>query len=313
MSTEPRSFLKKKAVNGWRLFWLIAGPISIIMIAAVIITKPDSGPAVSAMIQFSVRIAVPLLYLVFAASSILLLFPGPLGLWVSRNRKFLGLSFAAAMAWQGLFIVWLVIFYREYYISEVYVLRDAIEGSVGYLFLLAMTVTSFTAVRRRVKKSTWKRLHKSGIYFLWAYAFSVYWWNLFYYGHPLLLDYVYYWGGFAAWALRAVAWSKKRREQAQKESPAYDEQPAVKFTGYALIGFGLIAASLGSVWQASAQHYLTGYTLTRWPELYLPYWPFEPFLALFIVAAGIFLLTKSVAMRYPSQPPRTSSGTKFAR
>jgi len=299
--------LKNKAINGWGLFWLITGPISITMIIAVMGSELSSGPAVSSMIQLSVRCAVPLLYVVFAASSVQVLFPGTLGLWLSRNRKYAGLCFAAAMAWQGFFILWMVIVYSDYYIKEVYVLRDAIEGVVGYLFLAAMTVTSFMPVRKRMKPANWKLLHKSGIYFLWAYAFSVYWWNLFYYGNPVLLDYVYYWGGFLAWGLRAGAWSKQRLKRAAKTAQVTNTQPAFTILGYVIIAIGLVAAGFGSILQKSAEQYLTGYTITRWPELYLPYWPFEPFVALFVIALGAFLITNSGAGRQPSQPPQVSS------
>ena len=295
--------MKNKAINEWRLFWLITGPISIAMVIAMMGIELNSGPAVSSMIQLSVRCAVPLLYVVFAASSVQVLFPGPFGLWLSRNRKYLGLCFAAAMAWQGLFILWMVTVYSDYYINEVYVLRDAIEGVVGYLFLAAMTLTSFMPVRKRMKPGSWKLLHKSGIYFLWAYAFSVYWWNLFYYGNPVLLDYVYYWGGFLAWGLRAGAWSKKRQKRAEKAAPGSDRRPAFTTLGYAMIAVGLVATIFGSFLQKSAEQYLTGYTFTRWPELYLPYWPFEPFLALFVIALGAFLIAKSGAGRQPSHAP----------
>ena len=62
-----------------------------------------------------------------------------------------------------------------------------------------------------------------------------------------------------------------------------------------LIGIGLIAAGTGSSWWEPVEEFLTGYALTRLPELYLPYWPPVPFLPLFIIAAGAFLATKSRA------------------
>jgi hypothetical protein len=61
------------------------------------------------------------------------------------------------------------------------------------------------------------------------------------------------------------------------------------------MGVGLIAASFGSVWRGTAEELLTGYSFTRMPELYLPYWPFEPFLALFLIALGAFLATRASA------------------
>jgi len=285
--------LKSTAVNGWSLFWIISGPISLAMIIGMLRSDLSSGPAVSAMIQASVRCAVPWLFLAFAASSVQILWPGPLGLWLSRNRKFLGLCFAAAMAWQGFFILWMVLIYSDYYIDEVYVMRDAIEGVVGYLFLTAMTLTSFMPVRKHMTPKSWKLLHKSGIYFLWAYAFSVYWRNLFYYDSPGWLDYTYYWAGFAAWSLRAAAWTKKRRKQRAKSGAASTGHALFGVPANVAIGVGLVAAAFGKAWYPTAANLMTGYSFTRVPELYVPYWPFEPWLPVFIIALGAYLISRS--------------------
>ncbi|MDA0681690.1 MAG: hypothetical protein O3A13_14285 [Proteobacteria bacterium] len=289
--------LKNRMLNEWRLFWLIAGPISIAMVVAMIGADLSAATGVSSMIQLSVRCAVPLLYIAFAASSILVLFPGPFSHWLMRNRKFIGLSFSAAMAWQLFFIVWLVTLHSDYYISEVYVLRDAIEGVIGYLFLIAMTFTSFKIGRKFVKPRAWKLLHRSGIYFVWAYAFSVYWWNLFFYADPVFIDYVYYWGGFLAWGARAAGWSKKKRQFAEKSAPQNTTQPVLAVFGIVIIGIGLVAAGFGSTWRIAVENLLTGYAVTRIPELYLPYWPFISFLPLFVIALGIFIATRSWARR----------------
>ena len=295
MAGSKDQVLKNKAINGWNLFWLVTVPISALMVFSMMRADLSSGEGVSSMIQLSVRCAVPWLYVVFAASSVLVLFPGLFGRWLLRNRKFLGLCFAAAMGWQALFIVWLVTVFRDYYVAEVYVLRDVIEGVGGYLFLIAMTLTSFRFGRKLLRPKRWRLLHKSGIYFLWAYAFSVYWWALFYYPNPAWIDYVFYWTGLAAWGLRAAAWSKKRRELAEKRAPETVSQPVFVWLGMVVIGFGLIAASSGSAWWEPTWELMTGYTITRLPELYLPYWPPVPFLPLFIIAAGAFLATKSRA------------------
>jgi len=58
---------------------------------------------------------------------------------------------------------------------------------------------------------------------------------------------------------------------------------------------GLIAASFGSAWRGSAEEYLTGYSFTQIPELYLPYWPFLSYLPLFVIALGAFLTIKARA------------------
>jgi hypothetical protein len=292
MSIELSKILRNKAINEWNLFWLITGPTSIAMLIAMLGTDLSSGEGVSSMIQLSVRCAIPWLYLAFAASSLQVLFPGQLNRWLLRNRKIIGLCFAAAMSWQLLFILWLVTVYSDYYIAEVYVLRDVIEGVLGYLFLGAMTLTSFRFGRQYLKPRQWKWLHKSGIYFLWAYAFGVYWWALFHYQNAIWLDYVYYWSGLSAWAVRAAAWSKKRRKRDEKNAPQISTPLAFKWIGAVIIGFGLIGASYGAVWREPVEGFLLGTAITRPLELYFPYWPFTPFLPLFVIALGTFLMTR---------------------
>jgi len=295
MSDTQAATLKSKFLNSWNLFVIVVIPMCIAVAFAMTRVDLSNPSGVSAMIQFSVRLAVPWLYIAFAASSLVVVFPCASSRWLLRNRKIIGLCFASAMGWQLLFIVWLVTVHSDYYIEEVYVLRDAIEGVVGYLCLIAMTLTSFNFGRKHLKPNQWKFLHKFGIYFLWAYAFSVYWWALFYYQNPLLIDYVFYWSGFLAWGLRAIAWSKKRRQLAEKNAPQIGPPLAFRLMGSVIVGIGLIAASFGLLWREQAEELLTGYAITRIPELYLPYWPFEPFLPLFVVALGAFLTTRSRA------------------
>jgi len=288
MTSNLNELLKHDAINKWKLFRLISIPISIIMIVAMLRVDSWNGPAVSSMIQLSVRWAIPWLYLAFSASSLNLLFPGPFSRWLSRNRAIMGLCFAAAMAWQLFFILWLVTVHRDYYIGEVYVLRDAIEGVVGYLFLAAMTLTSFSPGRKRLQPKSWRLLHRSGIYYMWAYAFATYWLALFAYSNPVALDYVYYWAGFLAWGLRAAAWRKLRWMQAEKSTPHIPQQPVFKIMGGTVVAFGILAASFGSIWRESAEEMLTGYSIFYLPEKFLPYWPFVYFLPLFTIAFGVY-------------------------
>jgi hypothetical protein len=221
MSGNPDAFLKRKVINGWNLFWLITAPVSFSVVLAMVRADLSSAAAVSSMIQLSVRCAVPLLYVAFAASSLQVVIPGSFSRWLLRNRKYIGLAFAAAMAWQLFFILWLTGIHTDYYVNNVYVLSDVVEGVMGYLLLIGMVLTSFKFGRSRLKPRQWKLLHKSGIYWLWAYAWSVYWFNLFYYPGPaILIDYFYYWGGLLAWGLRLSAWSKTSWRQAAANSPS---------------------------------------------------------------------------------------------
>ncbi len=210
MANRNQTFFKQKALNGWNLWALISLPISlavVVMMTTKDLSRPDD---ISSMIQFSVRCSVPWLYLAFAASSLKSLFPGPFSLWLLRNRKNIGLCFAAGMAWQLFFILWMVGGYFSYYTEDVYLLEDVLIQVPAYMFLFAMTLTSFRRWRSRISPRQWKLLHKSGIYFIWATVWTTYWYELYYYDDIQFIDYIYYWTGLLAYGLRVVAWSKKR-------------------------------------------------------------------------------------------------------
>ena len=292
MGIDLKTVLKNKAINEWGLFWLISIPMSVVMVIAMLEVDMSTGAGVSTMIGFSVRWAVPFIFLVVAASAVQTLFPGPLPMWWLRNRKYIGLCFAVAMAWQGAFIFIMSNFFREYYYEDIYLLRDELEGSVGYIFLTAMVVTSFQFGRKYLTQKQWKLLHRSGVYFLFAYPFSVYWWNLSYYENPQPIDYVFYWSGFLAFALRIAAWSKKRLKAAKRNVPQGSTPLAFKTLGSAIIVFGIIVAATGLGWQKPVTTFLTTPTWSAELELWLPFWPFEPFLSLFIIGLGTALFTK---------------------
>ena len=214
MANSPSPNLKSDLFNGWNLFALIVIPMCIANGIAMSRVDLSDPLAISGMIQFSVRLAVPWVFIAFASSSLVVLFPGNFTRWLLRNRRLIGLCFAAAMAWQLLFILWIVLGFWDYYINEAYSYFDLSEQIPGYLIILAMTITSFRFGRSKLSAKQWKALHKGGIYFLWGVIWSTYWFELFYYDDIQFIDYFYYWMGFAAWGVRMIAWTRKRSTQA---------------------------------------------------------------------------------------------------
>jgi len=210
MQAATTNVWKHRWLNGWRLFALIAVPTSAAVAVEMARLDLSTPQAVSSLIQLSVRLGVPWLFVAFAASSIVVLARHPVAFWLLRNRRIFGLCFAWAMAWQLFFILWLVIGHWNYYANEVYSIYDVAEQLPGYVILAAMTVTSFDFGRRQLTAGQWKLLHKYGIYFLWGVVWSTYWFELYYYDDVQALDYAYYWAGFAAWGARAAAWSRQR-------------------------------------------------------------------------------------------------------
>jgi len=89
--------IKSKHVNGWPLLYWIIG-INCVAVIAYMPTQDLSGAVgVSEMIQMSVRFTVPLLYLAFAASAMNVLMSSTFSRWLLRNRRYIGLSYAAGM------------------------------------------------------------------------------------------------------------------------------------------------------------------------------------------------------------------------
>ena len=300
MSAEPKDIFQHKAINSWRLFSLIAVPISLVMVVTISRTDLSGARAVSSMIQVSVRMAVPWIYLAFAASSLHVLFPSSFSRWLLRNRKIMGLCFATAMAWQLLFILWYVCGHNERYMRG-FVLSDVLEGVGGYGLLIAMTLTSFRFGRGRLSPKQWKILHKCGIYWLWAYVFAVYWWFLFVYDDLILLNYIYYWAGFVAWALRMCAWSKKRLRQTAVQRSAQTGaaqsgsgigQLLLGVIGVALVAVGLVASSFGSGWSEQVFEFFKT-PLMKTLTISTPYFPFVNFYPMFVIMLGAFAIVRS--------------------
>ena len=261
------------------------------MFAPLLSFESITGAEISEMISFSVRWAVPFIYLVIAISSLQILFPNAFTRWLMRNRKYIGLIFAVAMAWQGLFIFIMSYFYHDYYFSEVYYFRDEIEGSIGYIFLMAMVLTSFKFGSKMVSPSQWRIIHKTGVYFLWAYPFSVYWWSISYYGNPPMIDYIFYWLGFLAFLLRIIAWGKVKIEKEPNQNPNNI------ILGSSLIVLGLSMSISSLYWQAFLSNALTYFSWSSSFELWFPFWPFEPFLSLMIIALGVMIYTNENAQK----------------
>ncbi len=167
---------------------------------------------ISAMIQCTVRVCVPLLFVAFAASSMPRLVPVSFRKWLLRNRRYFGLGFAAGFAWQMVFILWLAIGYPEFYAEEVFTsVSDFIIYRLGpYLFLTAMTITSFFPVRKKMNRKAWRALHWAGIYYLWWDVELTYWYEVSLYEDRQIIDYIYVTLGGLAYLARVGEWIRLR-------------------------------------------------------------------------------------------------------
>ena len=87
--------------------------------------------------------------------------------------------------------------------------------------------------------------------------------------------------GFAAFSLRILAWGRKRIED--------DVAWFQRGIGGCVMLFSLWLAATGHLWQPALSAALLSRAWSAELELWLPFWPFEPFLPLFTLALGVWL------------------------
>ena len=86
-----------------------------------------------------------------------------------RNRRYLGVSAAASHAVHGVAIV--LLFTGRGSLPE---LGTLVAGGIAYLFLAAMVATSFDRSAHWLGARRWRRLHVSGLYWVWAVLAGTY-------------------------------------------------------------------------------------------------------------------------------------------
>jgi DMSO/TMAO reductase YedYZ heme-binding membrane subunit len=121
---------------------------------------------IRALVRFTARTSALLFSLAFAASAINRLWRGPVGRWLLRNRRYLGLSFAVS---HGLHLAGLVALARV--LDDPWLLRESglvgvLGGGFGYLMIAALSATSWDGAVRWLGGRRWKRLHTFGMYVL---------------------------------------------------------------------------------------------------------------------------------------------------
>ena len=203
------SLLRHPLLNGWPLFGVIAGLSVAIILAGLAITGTSTPEATVAMIRLSVQLASPWIYLAFVATALGQLFPSNFASWLLRNRRYVGLAFAAGFVWQAVFIVVLLALHGDYYATVLHDTAEFITRMLSYALLLALTVTSFFPVRRAMDPRHWRLLHRVGIWYFWA-AIWVSYAEMAMVGDTRVIAIVFVISGLFALTLRCAAYLKKR-------------------------------------------------------------------------------------------------------
>jgi methionine sulfoxide reductase heme-binding subunit len=160
---SPRSALR--ALQGWRLFWVLAVTASVIELLAWQTIDWRSGTDVRTLIGFNWRLSALYFLLTFTASALQQLFPSMLTRWLLANRRYFGLAFASVAGWQLVTILILSTRFRPE-LEDIHSESFQYVEDLIFVVLVLMTVTSFRPVSRHLRPATWRRLHSTGIYLL---------------------------------------------------------------------------------------------------------------------------------------------------
>lgn len=149
--------------QNWKLAFLCI-VLSILWFLGVFIFEGFNEASVRSNIRWSARISVIYFCLAFGASSFYGIIQNSTSVWILKNRKYLGVSFAIVHLIHLLFLVLL-----HCYFYKVFIHRSILElalGGLAYVFIVLMLLTSFDQVSKMISKSVWTTLHTLGGYWI---------------------------------------------------------------------------------------------------------------------------------------------------
>jgi hypothetical protein len=146
--------------------WPIVGWSALIVAAACTTAFLAAGGGEAgwrAAIRLSAKTSLALFTTAFIASSLRVLWPTDLTRWLLINRRYIGVSFAASHAIHLIAIIALLRVAPDFAIET----GTLIGGGLAYVFLAAMTATSFDRSAAWLGPRRWRILHKTGMYYCW--------------------------------------------------------------------------------------------------------------------------------------------------
>ncbi|TQF43315.1 hypothetical protein UNPF46_01570 [Bradyrhizobium sp. UNPF46] len=152
-------------LEGWRL--LAALTLSLVVLSLWIASmRQFEVEGVRMVIRFTARSSLTLYCLAFSAAALARLWPNAWTRWQRRNRRYLGLSFAASHAIHAVAIIAFAQMDPAGF-AEATSPASYIFGGIGYAFIIAMSATSFDRTVALIGPRAWRTLHLAGGYYLW--------------------------------------------------------------------------------------------------------------------------------------------------
>ncbi len=153
--------------------WSIVGWTALVIASACTVTLLAWGGGEEgwrAVIRLTAKTSLALFTAAFVASSVRILWPSPATRWLLANRRYVGVSFAASHAMHLIGILLVLRLAPDFAVNP----TTLIGGGLAYVFLAAMTATSFDRTAAWLGPRRWKLLHRTGMYYCWFIFFISY-------------------------------------------------------------------------------------------------------------------------------------------
>lgn len=162
--------LPTRRIEGWTLFGLISFLV-VAMSAITLALNPDIVEGTRGVIRATARSSFVLFLAAFTASALATLVPTALTRTLVRERRYIGLAFAVSHLVHAIAIYAYGQLAPEFWPGRTWLTN--VPGSVGYLFILLMAITSFKGPASLLGPKGWKRLHTTGMWVIAAiFAYS---------------------------------------------------------------------------------------------------------------------------------------------
>lgn len=156
-------------MNGWRLTGLLSLLLGV-MAAGFLALHPDVE-GLRLVIRSTARTSLVLFALAFSAAALVRMAPSDATRWQRRNRRYLGVSFAVSHALHLAALIALAWTDNELFWALTTPANIVLAGA-AYLFIAAMTATSFDRTAAWLGARTWRLLHLVGGWYVWV-SFAV--------------------------------------------------------------------------------------------------------------------------------------------
>ena len=150
--------------EGWRLFAVLA--LTLVGLSLWISgMRHFEVDGVRMVIRFTARTSLLFFCLAFGAAALARIWPNAWTGWQRRNRRYLGVTFAASHAIHAVAIICFAVMDPVGYAGATS-LASYVFGGIGYAFIIAMTATSFDRAAAAIGARAWRMLHLTGGYYL---------------------------------------------------------------------------------------------------------------------------------------------------